>query len=108
MRAARAEIVGPFDSYKLVVDGYTVPCVDARENDGGTVTFIVDERLAWTVPAAAFEDVAALVANVYAVGLGLPCHPKADEEPPAGFKRVPVMLRPRRILEITFSGVGVK
>src|SRR5690348_18086054 len=56
--AMSAEIVGPFEEYRLIVDGYSVPCVEARENDGGTVTFIVDKRLAWTIPAAAFDDVA--------------------------------------------------
>lgn len=73
-----SEIVGPFTSYMLVVDGYSVPFVDVRENDGGTVTFIMDDRLAWTIPAGSFEDVAHLIATAYALGLGLPCAPRTS------------------------------
>ena len=101
-----ASIVGPFEEYRLIVDGYSVPCAEARENDGGTVTFILDKRLAWTIPAGAFEDVAHLVATAYALGLGLPCAPQADglgdqaESYARQLERVPSMLRPSRMFEI--------
>ena len=95
-----AEIVGPFEEYRLIVDGYSVPCVEARENDGGTVTFIVDKRLAWTIPAGAFDDVAHMVAHVYAVGLGLACAPSEEYGEPDGLKLVPVMMRPGRVRAI--------
>ena len=102
-----AAIVGPFEEYQLVVDGYSVPCAEARENDGGTVTFIMDKRLAWTIPTGAFEDVAHLVATAYALGLGLPCAPRAEELPGGNgesygrqLERVPSMLRPSRVHEI--------
>lgn len=103
---ADVSIIGPFEEYRLVVDGYDVPCAEARENDGGTVTFIMDKRLAWTIPAGAFEDVAHLVATAYALGLGLSCAPRA--EGPGGngdsyerqLENVPSMLRPSRVYEI--------
>lgn len=102
-----AQIVGPFEEHRLVVDGYSVPCAEAKENDGGTVTFIMDKRLAWTVPAGAFEDVAALVATAYSLGLGLPCAPRDDdaegdhaESFARQLERVPAMLRPSRFHEI--------
>jgi hypothetical protein len=105
-----AEIVGPFDEYRLVVDGYSVPCAQARENDGGTVTFIMDNRLAWTVPAGAFDDVAALVATAYALGLGLPCAPSDTHMDGDGYmrqmERVPAMMRPSRVREITSVVAG--
>ena len=99
-----AEIVGPFEEHRLIVDGYSVPCAEAKENEGGTVTFILDKRMAWTVPAGAFEDVAAMVATAYALGLGLPCSPRAEDEPgdhsesfARQMERVPSMLRPSRV-----------
>lgn len=101
-----ASIVGPFEEYRLIVDGYSVPCAEAKENDGGTVTFIMDKRLAWTIPAGAFADVAHLVATAYALGLGLPCAPQADglgdhaESYVRQLERVPAMLRPSRMHEI--------
>lgn len=72
------EIAGPFESYELVVDGWAVPFIDARERDGGRVEFIVDHRLGFTVGAADFEQVARLVANAVAVACGMPSHPKGD------------------------------
>ena len=95
-----AEIIGPFSEYRLVVDGYSVPFVEAHEDDGGTVTFIMDNRLAWTVPAGAFEDVAHLIATAYALGIGLPCFPSENYEPPS-MEQVPAVMRPRRTHEIT-------
>lgn len=97
--AVSAEIIGPFQEYHLIVDGYSVPFVQAHEDDGGLVTFIMDSRLAWTVPAGAFEDVAHLIATAYALGVGLPCAPSADFEPP-GMHRLPAVMRPRRTVEI--------
>ena len=103
-----AKIVGPFENYNLVVDGYSVPFVEARENDGGTVTFIVDNRLAWTIPVAAFEDVAHLVATVYAIGVGLPC-PPSETHNSATYARqmesVPAVMRPSRWHEIALTRV---
>lgn len=102
-----AEIIGPFEKYGLVVDGYSVPCAEAFEYDGGTVTFILDGRLGWTVPAGVFEDVAALVATAYALGLGLPCAPNEAHEDGdhaeslvRQLERVPAMLRPSRVHQI--------
>jgi hypothetical protein len=95
-----AQIIGPFELYDLVVDGYRVPGVEAQENDGGTVTFIVDRRMAWTIPAGSFEDVAALVANVYAIGAGLTCAPSDAYGEPAGADLLPALARFSRVHEI--------
>lgn len=97
---SRSEIVGPFSEYRLVVDGYSVPFVEAREDDGGTVTFIMDNRLAWTVPAAAFAATAHLIATAYALGIGLPCAPSDQYDLPP-MDSVPAVMRPRRTMEIT-------
>ena len=73
-----AEIVGPFQSSHLVVDGWTVPLVSAVEQDGGKVMFVVDRRFGFTVSAGDFDQAARLVATGIAVALGLPCHPRGD------------------------------
>lgn len=102
-----ASIVGPFTHRVLVVDGYSVPCAEAWENDGGTVTFLMDSRMAWDVPAGSFEAVAHLIATAYSLGLGLPCAPQADghgdhsESFGRQLERVPAMLRPSQVHEIT-------
>ena len=100
-----SEIVGPFSEYRLIVDGYSVPFVEAHEDDGDTVTFIMDGRLAWTIPAGAFEDVAHLVATAYALGIGLPCAPSTEYEPP-NMESIPAVMRPRRTVEITAVSVA--
>lgn len=98
-----ASIIGPLTRHVLVVDGYSVPCAEAWENDGGTVTFLMDGRMAWTVPAGAFEDVAALIATAYALGLGLPCSPGEDRAPTIRrqLESIPAMMRPSLVHEIT-------
>jgi hypothetical protein len=73
-----AEIVGPFNRYELVVDGWRVPFVEAREIDGGKIDWTIDHRLGATTSAADFEETARLVAEAVAVACGLPSHPSRD------------------------------
>lgn len=102
--APQAEIVGPFNHRDLVVHGYTVPGIEAVEQDGGRICFSIDRRIIWTCSAADFEQVACLVADAYALGLGLASAPRADEHAEDwvdALKRVPALMRPRRTHEIT-------
>lgn len=72
------EIVGPFTYRELVVDGWAVPFINAIEVDGGRVHFTVDHRLGFSVSAGDFEQVAHLIANVYAVAVGMSAWPAPD------------------------------
>lgn len=73
-----AEIVGPFHRRELVVEGWTVPFVEAIELDGGRIHFVVDHRFGYDVAAADFEQVAGLLADAVAIALGMPSHPRGD------------------------------
>lgn len=99
-----AEIVGPFNDYRLVVDGWEVPFMQAIEVDGGRINLVVDHRLGFSVSAAEFDQVARLVAHSIAVALGMASHPEGDlseEERQRRMGHLHQALRPRRLMEIT-------
>lgn len=84
------EILGPFKSHLVVVDGRRVPYLAARPEQGGIVTLIIDDWIALDVQVADLDRVTAFVAHAIAVASGYACHPQAPEEPVPRplFKRV--------------------
>jgi hypothetical protein len=102
---ARAEIVGPFHRRDLVVDGWSVPLIEAFEADNGRVHFTVDHRFGFDVSPADFEQVASLLATAIAVAVGLTCHPSGDDpEEMARLEKhmhIHPALRPRRMIGIS-------
>ena len=72
------EIVGPFNEYRLVVDGWQVPFVQACEVDGGMVDFTIDNRFAYLLPASVFPRVAQMLAQSIAIAVGYPSKPEGD------------------------------
>lgn len=99
-----AEIIGPFQEHRLVVDGYRVPLVEAVEIDGGKVTFVLDKRFGFTVDAGQFEDAAWFIAQCIAVGFGASCHSREDMDTPEQIAQrwghVHAALRPTRLIGI--------
>ncbi len=75
------EIVGPFDSYRVIVEGRRVPFLEARPVNGGRISLILDSRLAVDVAVTDAETVIPFIADCIAVGLGFACHPHAGEDP---------------------------
>jgi hypothetical protein len=73
------ELVGPFNERRLVIDGWSVPFLEAVE-DGGKVHFTLDHRLGLEVDAEHFERVARFLADTVAVALGLPSHPRGEKD----------------------------
>lgn len=73
------ELVGPFHERRLVIDGWSVPFLEAVEMDGGKFNFTLDHRLGLEVDAEHFERVARFLADAIAVALGLPSHPSGDK-----------------------------
>jgi len=70
------ELVGPFpgNSWRVVVDGYVLPYVDAESCDDGTWFFRVDNRMSIQVPnRAELERWCAIVGQAMAVAAGYPC-----------------------------------
>lgn len=101
------EIVGPFQGESVaIIGGWSVPLVDVREIDGGTVSIIVDKRLGYSVPAGEAENVLRLVADVIAVAWGYGAHACLEHSEEAAYQnrllaRVPhPALGPRRMLSI--------
>jgi hypothetical protein len=73
------ELVGPFNERRLVIDGWSVPFLEAVELDGGRFNFTLDHRLGLEVDAEHFERTARFLADAIAVALGLPSHPRGDK-----------------------------
>jgi hypothetical protein len=74
-----AEIVGPFNERRLVIDGWQVPFLEATEVDGGRIHFTLDHRLGLDVEAKDFEPFARFLADAIAIALGLPSHPEGEK-----------------------------
>jgi hypothetical protein len=104
VEARGIELVGPFNERRLVIDGWSVPFLEAVELDGGKFHFTLDHRLGLEVDAEHFEQVARFLADTVAVALGLPSHPRGDkslEETQAMWALLPhPALAPRRTSEI--------
>jgi len=69
-----AEIIGPFEENRVVVNGCAVPGLTANHRPDGTIELIIDRRLAIDIPESLFNQVAWLVANALAIGAGYSCH----------------------------------
>lgn len=69
------EFLPPITSRQVVLDGYAVPRVTAREiNSGVDCEIVLDDRFTITLPAEFGHQVIWLVANALAIGAGYSCH----------------------------------
>jgi hypothetical protein len=75
------EIIGPFETYRVVVGGRQVPYLNAHPMNGGIVHLNLDNRFGLDLPVADAERVIPFIADCIAVAMGYTCHPAADEEP---------------------------
>ncbi|MGH3257118.1 MAG: hypothetical protein ACRDOU_17270 [Streptosporangiaceae bacterium] len=75
------EIVGPFTSHWVVVDGRQVPFLEAEPANGGIIRLTLDQRYALDVPVADADRIISFIADCIAVGLGYTCHPRHGMEP---------------------------
>jgi hypothetical protein len=75
------EIIGPFESHRVIVDGRRVPFLQAHPANGGKISLVLDGRLGMDVSVADAEAVIPFIANCIAVAMGFTCHPSADEDP---------------------------
>lgn len=74
--------VGPFDHYETMVNGWTVPGLQARYQDDGSVSLTLDRRLGIDVPADLAGQVIGFVADAIAIALGWSCHPTSPDWTP--------------------------
>lgn len=69
------EYLPPRKSYKVTIDGFAVPRIEARETDNGVNCDIcLDHRFGISVPAVYANEVIWLLANAMAIGAGYSCH----------------------------------
>lgn len=74
--------VGPFDRWPVMVNGWTVPHLDARYGDDGRVWLTLDHRFAIDLDTDDAARVIEFVADAMAICLGWSCHPKSPEWTP--------------------------
>ena len=63
-------LIGPFESYKVVVEGRAIPRLTGYPQDDGRITLIVDGRFMVDFPADLARQAAWLIAQALAVGEG--------------------------------------
>lgn len=63
-------LVGPFESYAVVVEGRSIPRLTGYPQDDGRITLIVDSRFMVDFPADLAHQAAWLIAQALAVGEG--------------------------------------
>ena len=68
--AKKPLLVGPFEVYKVVVEGRSIPRLTGYPQDDGRITLIVDDRFMVDFPADIAHQAAWLLANALAVGEG--------------------------------------
>ncbi len=75
------EIVGPFETHWVMVDGRQVPFLEAAPANGGIIHLTLDQRYGLDVPVADADRIIPFIADCIAVGLGYNCHPRPGREP---------------------------
>lgn len=85
MQDFRVSFPGPFSRHDVVVDGWSVPHLEAQPcgDHDESVMLILDRRLAITLSIDEAERFVPFLADAIAVSLGYTCHPLADDEEPA-------------------------
>jgi hypothetical protein len=86
--------VGPFESWRVVVNGHQVPLLSAEIRNGGKVELTLDDRIALTLDVVTADEVIPFIADAIAVAMGYTCHPKDDWDAP---KPLPPMKRLRSL-----------
>lgn len=66
-------LMGPFEYYKVVIDGRVIPLLEAHKLNDEKVNLVLDGRFAAACDAADLPQFASLVANALAIGMGYSC-----------------------------------
>jgi hypothetical protein len=81
-RPSSVELVGPFETHDVVVNGFKVPYLSASPMRGGMVNLVLDNRMALDVSVQDLDRVVAFIADCIAVGMGYQAHPDHGMERP--------------------------
>jgi hypothetical protein len=96
---SQVEYVGPFESYRVVVNGWQVPLLQAHPVTGGGISLTLDDRYALDLPLQDAERIVPFIANAIAISLGYARHPDTPEEE---LHRRPAM-EPKRLLRLDWT-----
>jgi pentose-5-phosphate-3-epimerase len=80
-RAARFELLGPFTSHEVIVNGRMVPHLTASPMNGGMIAVTLDGRYDLHLTVEEADKVIPFLADCIAVGAGYTCHPAEGAEP---------------------------
>src|SRR5688572_1643739 len=92
------EYVGPFEHHEVVVNGWSVPYLEAHPMSGGRVSLTLDGRYGLDLELVDAERVVPFLAHAIAVASGYASHPSSDGEP-RDFRSP----RPRRLLRLNMG-----
>lgn len=70
------EIIGPFESHRVVVGGRQVPFLQARPVNGGKIYLSLDDRYGLEISVADADRFIPWIADAIAVAMGYTCHPR--------------------------------
>ena len=79
-------IVGPFEEWRVIIEGREIPRLQARRGTDGMVHFPLDHRFGLDVPEELAYPVACYVANAMAIGAGYAWHGADEKYKPFGVK----------------------
>lgn len=82
------EFVGPFETHRVVVDGWAVPFIAAHPVGDGYIALTLDHRFDIDIPVIDADRLVGFIADCIAVAMGYTCHPRADWDAPKS--RVPM------------------
>ncbi len=75
------QIVGPFQSHRVIVDGRRVPFLEALPVNGGKISLLLDGRYTLDISVADADAFIPWIADAIAIAMGYTCHPRAGQEP---------------------------
>lgn len=82
LKQTRIEYDGPYEEWRVVMDGRRVPFLNGRKDKDGAVHLMLDHRFGLTIPPDHAASTVWFIAQAIAVGLGYACHQTGDMEKP--------------------------
>lgn len=87
-------LVGPFDTYRVVVDGRAIPRLTGF-HDGDKIALVLDSRFSASFAEDDARQAAWLIANALAIGEGYPSMNASSKEMPFAPQMHEIELQPK-------------
>lgn len=76
----RINVVGPFQQWRVTVDGWEVPLLTASPETGGMIHLSLDHRFGLDLSVQDAESIVPFIAHAIAIASGFACHPNRDDD----------------------------